>query len=141
MQPFDSLCSNSTCENYVAIIVGSMPAFASFFNGEMPGASWVAGLHSLILSLRHGASSSKIRLSGRSNAGSPSCGKSTVPNGHARDRGYLELDDTRYLGNYELGSVETGIRGEDASPGTIEEGAIYKTVAVQQSMRQVRLTV
>lgn len=100
-----------TCESYVAIVIGSMPAFASFFKGEMPGASWLTGMNSLV----------------RSNTVTPSSGGSMIPGGHTREKGY-----------HELGSVRTDIRGEGAAPRTLEEGVVYKTVAVHQSMRQGR---
>lgn len=110
-QLFYSLRSTSTCESYVAIVIGSMPAFASFFKGEMPGASWLTGMNSLV----------------RSNTVTPSSGGSMIPGGHTREKGY-----------HELGSVRTDIRGEGAAPRTLEEGVVYKTVAVHQSMRQGR---
>ena len=113
-----------------------MPAFVSFFKGKMPGASWLASLNSLVLKSKKGASSSKIELSHRSNTGIPFAGDSTVPAGHARDKGYFELHETRHLGDCELGSVRTEIRGEGAGPRTLEEGVVRKTIAVDQSMKQ-----
>lgn len=56
--------------------------------------------------------------------------------GHARDKSYLELLDIRHLGDCELGSVRTEIRGEGAGPRTLEEGVVRKTIAVDQSMKQ-----
>lgn len=61
-----------------------------------------------------------------------------IPGGHVYDLGYLELHDTRHLGDYEFGSVRTEIQGEGAAPKGLEEGLIPKTIAVHQSMRQER---
>lgn len=132
-ESFDDLRSTSTCEIYVSIIVSSMPAFASFFKGTMPGASWLASMNSLVLKSRNRTSSSKIELSHRSNTGLYSSGEFMISGGQARDKGYLELHD---IGDNELRSVKTVIRGEGTAPRTLEEGVVHKTIAVHQSMRQ-----
>lgn len=103
----------------MAIIVGSMPAFASFFKGEMPGASWLTRMNSLV------GPSNKVGLVHRSNTGTPFSGGSMLPGGHTCERGY-----------HELGSVRTDTRGEGAAPRTLEEGVVHKTIAVHQSMSQ-----
>ena len=126
-----SLHSISTVEIYIAIIVGSMPAFAAFFRGEMPGASLLASVNSL--RSRNGAPNSKIGLSNRSNTGMPSSGESMIRSGHSRDKGYLELNDPRHLKDFKLGSVSTEIRGE-AGPRTLEMGVVHKTIDVRQTM-------
>lgn len=56
-----------------------------------------------------------------------------ISGGQARDKGYLELHD---IGDNELRSVKTVIRGEGTAPRTLEEGVAHKTIAVHQSMRQ-----
>ena len=121
------------CEIYVAIIVGSMPAFASFFNGQMPGASLLASMNSLILRTRHAASSGRIKLSRRASIDLHSSEDSIILNRYERDKGYLELDDTRRFGEYDNGSTRTDIRGEGPVPKDLEEGVVRKTIAVQQS--------
>ena len=125
--------STSACEIYVAIIVGSMPAFASFFKGQMPGASLLASMNSLVLRTRHAASSRKVRLSRRTSTELRSSEEFIIPNRYERDKGYLELHDTRRLGENELGSTRTNIRGEGLVPRDLEEGIVRKTVTVQQS--------
>lgn len=60
-----------------------------------------------------------------------------IPSGHARDKGYLEFDDTRRFGDYDLGPVGTDVRGEGATPRTLEEGVVHKTTDVHQTTRQV----
>ena len=114
-----SLRPTSTCEFYVAIIVGSMPGFASFFSGKMPGVSLLASMNSVLLKSRNGALGNKIGLSS---------GESIIPSGPRRDKGYLEVQDTRHLGE----SVRTEIRAEGA-PSRSEEGVVHKTVAFHQS--------
>ena len=65
-----------------------------------------------------------------------------VPAGRARDKGYLEIQDTLHVRDYELGSVlgsvRTEIRGDTATPRTIEDGVVHKTTDVHQTMRQER---
>lgn len=124
-----------TVEINVAIIVGSIPAFASFFNRQMPGASWLAAIRSLISRSTDRASSSKFGRSGRSNTGVVPSGESVIPGGHARDKGYLELHDTRHPTDYELGSVRTEIQGTAASP-SLEEGVVHKSINVYQTVGQ-----
>ena len=48
----------SGCEIYVAIIVASMPAFASFFKGSMPGAFWLTKMGSILSRCKTGISKS-----------------------------------------------------------------------------------
>ena len=125
--------TTSACEIYVAIIVGSMPAFASFFNGQMPGASLLASMNSLVLRTRHAAFNSRVRLSRRASKELHSSEGSIILNGYERDRGYLELHDTRGFGEYDNGSTRTDIRGEGGSPRCLEEGVVRKTITVHQS--------
>lgn len=133
---FDSLCSTSICEYYLALIVSSMPAFASFFKGEMPGASLLASLSSLVLRFRSSTSRSKVGPLDKPNTGLAS-EELPISGGRVRNKGYVELHDTRYFGGYGLESVITEIRGEGAAPTTLE-GVVHKTVTVHQSMRQER---
>lgn len=126
------------CESYVAIIVSSMPAFASIFKNKLPRVSWPSSLKSLVLKSKTGASSSKIRLGRRSGTEITSSGKSMIPGGHVHDQGYLELRDTRPLGGHEITSVKTEIQGEGATPKYLQEGLTPKSIAVHQSMRQER---
>ena len=119
-------------------MVGSMPAFASFFRGEMPGASWLASLNSLVAVSRSLTSRSKVGLSHKSSKVVPSSEERMVPSGRARDKGYLEIYDTLQVKGYELGSVRTEICGYSATPRTIEHGVVHKTTDVHQMVRQER---
>ena len=122
--------STSACEIYVAIIVGSMPAFASFFKGQMPGACLLASMNSLVLRSRHAASSSRVRLSRKPSKELHSSEDFIIPNRHERDKGYLELHDFRLLEEDELGSTRTNIRGETTVPRDLEEGVVRKIIIV-----------
>lgn len=88
----------------------------------MPGASWLIRIQSLVLKSKNGVSSSKIGLTHRSNTGLPTSGEFVTSSGHTRDNGYLELSDSRHLGDYELGSMRTEIRGGGAVSRTLDEG-------------------
>ena len=127
----------SACEIYVAIIVGSMPAFASFFKGQMPGATFLAGMNSLILRTRHGAS--RVRLSRWTSKDFHSSESSVISNRNPRDRGYLELHDTR-PGENGSGPTRTNISGEGIVLRDVEEGVVRKTVTVQRSTQEPPVT-
>ena len=103
----------------------------------MPGALWLARISSLGQKPECGASSNQLRPSHRSISGKPP-GEFAVIGDHAREKGYLELDDVRSLGEWDFGSVRTEIRGEGAVQSYLEEGVVHKTVAVYQSMMQER---
>ena len=90
----------------------------------MPGVSLLATMNSVLLRFRNGAFSNKIGLSS---------GELITPIDPRRDKGYLELQDTRHLGE----SVRTEIRAEGA-PSRFEEGVVHKIVAIHQSMTQER---
>ena len=118
-----------------------MPAFASFFNGQMPGAIFLASMNSLILRTKQAASSSRVRLSRKSTTELRSSEEFIIPNRYdERDKGYLELHDTRRFGEYGNGSTRTQIRGEGHVPTDLEEGVVRKTVTVQQSRQAPPLT-
>ncbi|KAM0802371.1 hypothetical protein BDR22DRAFT_887605 [Usnea florida] len=123
----------NACESYVAIIVGSMPAFASFFKGQMPGAILLASMNSLALRCRNAASGSGVRFARRTSTELPASQDLIIPNKYVRDKGYLELYDTRRLGEDGLGPSRTNIGGEQTYPNDLEEGVVRKTVTVHQS--------
>ena len=113
--------STSICEMDVAIIVGSMPAFYAFFKGKAFGASWLASMNTLVLRPLKAASRGNVVSSPERTAGVSS---SLVVSGRhdAGENGYLEIHDTRSLGNYELESVKTENPDEAVAPGTLEAG-------------------
>ena len=129
MQLLSSLLLTSGCEAYVALIVGSMPGFASFFRGKMPGVSLLASMNSVFFKARNSA----LGNSQRSNPG-VSSREFILPSGPMRDKDYLELQDTRHFGE----SVRTEIRAEGARSKSLEDGVVHKTVAFHQSMMQER---
>ena len=97
----------STCECCVAIIVGSMPAFASFFKGQMPGASWLASTNSIVRRLKRGVSKSSSQLSPAGRFEMSTSGGFTIGGGHARDKNWLELRDNQFHRDFEQESVRT----------------------------------
>lgn len=117
-----------------------MPAFGTFFKGQMPGAFLLASMISLIPRTRHAASSSRVRLSRRTSTELRSSEEFIIPNRRERDKGYLELHDTRRLGENESASTKTDIRGEGPVPGDLEEGVVRKTVTIQQSRQAPPVT-
>ena len=118
-----------------------MPAFASFFKGQMPGATFLVIMNSLILRTRHAASSSRVRLSRRTSTELRSSEEFIIPKGYdERAKGYLELRDTRLCGENGMGSTRTKIRGEEPVPRDLEEGVVPKTITVQQSRQAPPVT-
>ena len=53
-----------------------------------------------------------------------------ISGGHAREKGYFELDSVQSLGEWDFGSMRTETRKEVAAPRIIEEDVVHKTVAV-----------
>ena len=115
----ESLHLPSLCEAYVAIIVASMPAFASFFNGTMPGALCLAGLNSFL----HQRSFRKSTrdLVGCAEQRPP--GQYRVTHGHALENGYHKLHDTNHSGS---GSTKAAILNERLARESLEKDAICK---------------
>ena len=90
----------SGCEIYVEIIVSSMPAFASFFNGSMPGAVWLTKIKYLLVKCKSGVSKSACctGLSPIANTGSSPSGQFLASSYQSRGKDYLELRDIRISG-------------------------------------------
>ena len=126
--------STSTCEMDVAIIVGSMPAFYSFFKGKVPGASWLASMSTLVLKSIRAASGDSVVSSHERTAGVSS--SLVVPGRHAGESGYFEIHDTRPLRDYELESVRTENLDEAVAPGTLEAGITHHNLAIHYSTNQ-----
>ena len=118
----------------MAIIVSSRPAFAAFAKDKMPHSTWLSTLRSRFFKSKYSDSRSKIGVSQKPSLGVPSSQESILPDSHPRANDYLELQDTRHRRDYELGSVRTEIQGMRASPGTVQEGVVHKSIAVHQSM-------
>ena len=95
----------------------------------MPGAFWLASITSLGKECKRGLSSSQMRLSLQSMSGIAP-GEFAVSGGHAREKGYLELDSVQSLGEWESRSMRTEIRAEGAATRIIEEDGVHKTVGV-----------
>ena len=135
--------SNSTCENYVAIIVSSMPAVASVSRGRTSLPSWLASMRSRLSrsksESRLSASRTKTSVSYQSGNGVWPSDGGVVADHHAGDDIYLELFDGRREGDYELGLVTTEIRAAADGRRTLEEGVVRKSVEVHQLTRQARL--
>lgn len=118
----------------VAIIVGSMPAFYSFFKGKVPGASWLASMSTLVLKSIRAASGGSVVSSHERTAGVSS--SLVVPGRHAGESGYFEIHDTRPLRDYELESVRTENLDEAVAPGTLEAGITHHNLAIHYSTNQ-----
>ncbi|KAM0796848.1 hypothetical protein BDR22DRAFT_892787 [Usnea florida] len=135
-------------ENYIAIIVSSMPAFASFFNTSMPGTSCLTTLHSLVTRLKRALSSYRNNhpYTTKSPDQSSMIEERSVP-----DHSYLELHDVRLLRGFGSGgrglrvgglgdggitfgegSVKTEIEGMRMPGARVEEGVVHKTVVLRQ---------
>ena len=115
-----------------------MPAFAAFSKDQMPSLSRLITLRSQFFRRDHSQSRSRIGTSQKPILGVHSSQESTKPGSHPRDNGYLELQDSRHRGEYDLGSVRTEIRGMRALPGTVQEGVVHKSVSVYQSLELER---
>lgn len=141
-QAFSSSDSDSTCENYVAIIVSSMPAVASVLRGKTPLPAWLANLRSRLSKSTSGfsASDTSVSVSHQSMIGLRPSNEGTVAGHHAGDDDiYLQIYEGRRGGDYELGLVTTEIQG--AAGGGLrssDESVVHKSVAVHQSTRQAR---
>lgn len=137
--------SDSTCENYVAIIVSSMPAVASVLRGKTPLPSWLANLRSRLSnksSSGFSASDTSVSVSHQSMVGLRPSDQGMVTGHYAGEDGiYLQLYEGRPGGDYELGLVTTEIQGAaGGEPRTSDESIIHKSVAVHQPTRQARPT-
>ena len=126
----------STCESCIAIIVGSTPAFAAFFKGQMPGALWQASMSSFVRKFTHGASTSNTELSHAAPKRVSPARRFTVPGGHTRHIGYPGPRDTRHFGDSDLDLMRTDIQEEGVAPRILEECVILKPVATHQSKRE-----
>lgn len=127
-----------SCENYVAIIVSSMPAVASVSKENISIASWLASMRSCLTQSRIWSSRSKVNVPYNSRTVICPSDEVVITGHHAGDGGYLELGDSRDAEDYELGSVKTEIRGTTDGQRIFEEGVVHKSVAVHQSTRQAR---
>ncbi|KAL9128016.1 MAG: hypothetical protein Q9217_003210 [Psora testacea] len=127
-----------TCENYVAIIVSSMPALASFSKGKIPGVSLLASMRSRFLSSKFsGSSPSKASASsGTSNADREVPHHPAMVGLQVRESGYLEIRDGRKVDQYQMGPVKTDIWGPSRSPRRMEEGVVRKNVDLHQSVQE-----
>lgn len=99
----------------------------------MPGATLLTSMNSLVLRIKHAAINSRVRLSRGTTTELPSSEDLIIPNRYERDKGYLELHDTRRLGEDRLGSIRTDVRGEGVVPRDLEEGVVRKTITVHHS--------
>ena len=118
----------------VAIIVGSIPAFFSFFKGKVPGASWLASMSTLVLKSTRLASGGTVASSHERTAGVSS--SLVAPGRHAGENGYFEIHDARPLRHYELESVRTENLEEVVAPGTLEGGITHQNLAIHHSTDQ-----
>ena len=123
----ESLHLPSLCEAYVAIIVASMPAFASFFNGTMPGVLCLASVNSFLHRRSSRRSTRDLEsLSVRCAEQRPSSGQYRVPHGHALENGYHELHDTNHFPDSGSGSTKAADLNERLARESLEEDAIGK---------------
>lgn len=124
--------SPSTVEGYIAIIVGSMPAVASFFKTtSSTDSSTFARVRSRISDkLFHpshpsqtNGKKSNTSSSGHTKRSYTRTNSETESNAHLRDTSYTELDEVPPRTN----AYSNGPNRD------IEEGVIKKSVAIQQS--------
>ena len=141
---FDCSNSDSTCENYVAIIVSSMPAVASVLRGNTSLLSWLASMRSRLSkststsTSRLSASRTSVGVSQQSTTELWPSNEGVTADHHGGDGIFLQLYEGRREGDYELGLVTTEIQGAAGGLTTIKEGVVHKSVAVHQSTRQAR---
>ena len=128
----------SGCEIYVAIIAASMPAFASFFNGSMPGAFWLTTIKNLLVKCKSGVSKSACctGLSPIPNTGVSHSGQFLVPNGQSRGKSYLELREISHPWESASRSTRIKLLGEEATAATLEQGIVHKPAATYQPVKQ-----
>lgn len=125
----------STCENYVAVIVSSMPAFAAFSRGSITNVSWIASIRLRLLKSRYSSSRSKASTSYVPDIGIDSSAERMVPGHHGQGNGYLELENSLDPESLELRSVRTQIQGAAFSPNNVAEGVIKKGVDIHQMVQ------
>ena len=128
----------SGCEIYVAIIVASMPAFASFFNGSMPGAVWLTRINSLLIKCKSGASKSDCctGLSLITGTGASPSKQIQVPSRHSHGKVFLELRETKHFWQSALRSTRIELPSEGATTITLEQGIVQEPAPVYQPVRQ-----
>ena len=133
-----SLHLASGCEIYVAIIVASMPAFASFFKGSMPGAYWLTKMNSVFIRYKSGVSKGACctGLSPIPSTGVPPSGECLVPSGHSRGKDFFELHENSYFGDSALASTRIELLGEGATPTTFEQDIVHKPAPIHQPVKQ-----
>ncbi len=135
MCSFDCSISASSCENYVAIIVSSMPAVTSVSKSKTSVTSWLTSMRSRLLKSRPAAPRSKGSVSYRSKTGVCPSDEVVLADYNAGDGSRLELSDSRHAEDYELGSVKTEIPAAADGRGTLDESIVYKSMEVHPSMR------
>ena len=133
-----SLQLASGCEIYVAIIVASMPAFASFFNGSMPGAFWLSKMTSLLIKCKPAVSKIACRtgLSTIPSTGISPTGQFLIPSGHSRGRDYIELRESSHFWDSALTSTRVEVLSEGATPITLEPDIVHKPAPIHQPVTQ-----
>ena len=136
-----SLHLASGCEIYVAIIVASMPAFASFFNGSMPGAFWLTKIKYLLVKCKSEVSKSAYctGLSPIPNTGVSPSGRFIVSSGQSRGKDYLELREISRPWDSASRSTRIELLDEGATPTNLEQGIVHKPAAIYQPVKQESL--
>lgn len=133
-----SLHLASGCEIYVAIIVASMPAFASFFNGSMPGAFWLTKMNSFLNKCKTGVSKNvcSTGLPPIPSTGVPPSGQFLALSSHSRGKDYLELREVIHFRDSALESTRIELLGERVTPIALEQDIVNKPAPIYQSVKQ-----
>ena len=133
-----SLHLASGCEIHVAIIVASMPAFASFFKGSMPGALWLTKMNSLLIKCKPGVSKSDCctGLSPIPSIGVSPSEQFLVLSGRSRGKDYLELREISHFWDSTLESTRIELLGEGTTPKALEQGIVHKPAPIYQPVKQ-----
>ena len=121
----------SSCEEYVAIIVSSMPAVASVPRGRLSVPHVLAGLRDrLLFKSRFAVPRSEANDTYQSRPGVYPSDEAMIATHHARDGDYLQLSDGQRAEDYELKLVKTEIQGAVDGRRVEEEGVVRKSVVV-----------
>lgn len=128
-------------EDYVAIIVSSMPAFAAFLKSHASDAVFFLSIRSRIRSRllsRADRSRSRKDIGAKSSSTGSNSYPIPLPNSdyssYLREGDYFELTENQEIGRYMEGNTKTVLRGA-ASHGCHEDGDITKAVDVELSSR------
>ena len=137
----------SMVEGFIAIIVSSMPATASFFkagSGNGTGSHFFGFMRSHFFSTRGGASGASGKK--ESSNGSRSTKRSytvsdnlSESNAHLRDNSYLELKDVPSQATLTQPMPTQTSAYSNGPNRDIEEGIIEKSVDIDQAARHYRL--